>query len=84
MKRLIALIILIMLLLPSCCSASADPIELPQSVRYTVTEVVDRRYTPPDDYELLYRTYLSNGLIVEHWQEVSREEYERSKNDGTK
>lgn len=76
MKRLICLIIIIMLLLPSCYSASADPIDSAVPVSYTVTEVIDRRFTPPDDYELLYRTYLPNRLALEYWKDVSREEYE--------
>ena len=40
------------------------------------TKIIDRRYTPPNTYEALYRTTFENGLSVLIWREVSREEYE--------
>ena len=43
------------------------------------TEIIDRRYTPPDTYEIRYRTTFENGLTVTIWREVSREEYEKYK-----
>lgn len=43
------------------------------------TKVIDRRYTPPDTYEVLYRTTFTNGLTVTMWRGVSREEYEKYK-----
>ena len=39
------------------------------------TEIIDRRYTRPDTYELCYREQFENGLGVERWVTVSREEY---------
>lgn len=72
MKRLIILI-LAAAILTACASAAADP----EPVRYSITEVVDTCYTPPDTYEVLYRTTFSNGLAVESWTLVTKEEYER-------
>lgn len=48
-----------------------------QTVNYSITETVEKSYTPPDRYEVLYRTVYSNGMTAEHWEEVSKEEYER-------
>lgn len=39
------------------------------------TVVIDRRFTRPDNYELLYRTTYENGLSVDRWIAVTREEY---------
>ena len=39
------------------------------------TEIIDRRFTRPDTYELLYKTTFENGLSVEQWVSVTREEY---------
>lgn len=40
-------------------------------------EVVNRRYTPPDTYELVYRITYTNGLTVKIIRSVSREKYEK-------
>ena len=53
-----------------------DP-EPTEPLTYTIVEVVDSHYIPPNTYELCYRTTFSNGLIIDCWKEVSREEYER-------
>ena len=48
------------------------------------TEIIDRRYTRPDTYELCYREQFENGIGVERWVVVSKEEYlawEAEKND---
>lgn len=45
------------------------------------TKIIDRRFTQPDIYELLYRTTFENGFGVEQWREVSREEYEEARNE---
>ena len=47
------------------------------AVNYSITETVEKSYTPPDRYEVLYRTVYSNGMTAEHWEQVSKEEYER-------
>ena len=39
---------------------------------------VDKFFTPPDTYEVLYRITYSNGLTVEIRKTVSREEYENT------
>ena len=39
------------------------------------TEIIDRRFTRPDTYELLYKTTFENGLSVEQWVSVTREDY---------
>jgi len=46
-------------------------------VSYSIVEVVDSRYDPPNTYELCYRTTFSNGLTIDCWKMVSREEYEK-------
>ena len=78
----IILFILITLLIGaiglSAVQNAADQDKPPDPVRYTVTEEIDRRYTPPDTYEALYRTFCNNGLIIEQWREISREEYEEA------
>lgn len=38
-------------------------------------EIIDRRFTPPDIYELLYRTTFENGLSIEQWREVTEQEF---------
>lgn len=48
-----------------------------QTVNYSITEITEKSYTPPDRYEVLYRTVYSNGMTAEHWEQVSKEEYER-------
>ena len=48
-----------------------------QTVNYSITEIAEKSYTPPDRYEVLYRTVYSNGMTAEHWEQVSKEEYER-------
>jgi uncharacterized lipoprotein YehR (DUF1307 family) len=52
-----------------------------QTVNYSITEIAGKSYTPPDRYEVLYRTVYSNGMTAEHWEQVSKEEYEREVND---
>ena len=47
------------------------------TVNYSITETIEKSYTPPDRYEVLYRTVYSNGMTAEHWEQVSKEEYER-------
>lgn len=39
------------------------------------TFIVGKRFTRPDTYELCYREQFENGLGVERWVTVSREEY---------
>lgn len=70
MNRLICLIFAVIAL--SSCTVQDKP-----GVRYSFTEIVDAAYTPPNTYEIHYRTTFSNGLTVDRWKEVSREEYER-------
>lgn len=48
-----------------------------QTVNYSITEIAKKSYTSPDRYEVLYRTVYSNGMTAEHWEQVSKEEYER-------
>lgn len=74
MKRLICLIFAVIVL--SSCAVQDKP-----EVRYSFTEVVDASYTPPNTYEICYRTTFSNGLTVDRCTQVSREEYEREVKD---
>ena len=71
---LLALIILIGIL--SACAIEPEP-EPTEPLTYTIVEVVDSHYIPPNTYEICYRTTFSNGLIIDCWKDVSREEYER-------
>lgn len=43
----------------------------------TGTEIIDRRITADDTYELLYKTTYSNGLSVSQWHEVDWDDYIR-------
>lgn len=73
MNKLLKCICLIVLMSTlSSCTVQDKP-----AVRYSFTEVVDASYTPPNTYEICYRTTFSNGLTAEHWEQVSKEEYER-------
>ena len=38
-------------------------------------EIIDWRYTPPDTYELLYKTTFENGLSIEQWKAVTEFEF---------
>lgn len=71
MTRIISLILALIavLALASCGDKPA--------VNYSITEIVEKSYTPPDRYEVLYRTVYSSGMTAEHWEQVSKEEYER-------
>lgn len=71
MTRIISLILALIAVL-SLASCTEKP-----AVNYSITETVKKRYTPPDRYEVLYRTAYSNGMTAEHWEQVSKEEYER-------
>lgn len=70
MNRLIFLIFAVIVL--SSCTVQDKPV-----VRYSFTEIIDASYSPPNTYEICYRTTFSNGLTVDRWKEVSREKYER-------
>lgn len=76
MKRLISLILAMIILLSTLTACAAEPEPEPnEPVTYTIVEVVDSHYIPPNTYEICYRTTFSNGLIIDCWKEVSREEY---------
>ena len=75
MSRLICLILVLIFTL-SACAAEPEP-EPTEPVTYTIVEVIDSHYTPPDTYEIYYRTTFSNGLIIDCWKTVDKEEYER-------
>lgn len=76
MTRILSLILALIavLSLASC--------EDKQTVNYSITEIAGKSYTTPDRYEVLYRTVYSNGMTVEHWEQVSKEEYERIGEEG--
>lgn len=86
-KRIYILFVVIVLLITVVlCVALLFTISEPQRIEspkpvYIGRKIIDRRYTPPDCYELLYFTGYDNGFGVEQWKEVSREEYERTKID---
>ena len=79
MNRLIVLLLTLAILIStlSACAAEHES-ESIEPITYTIVEVVDSHYIPPNTYELCYRTTFSNDLIIDCWTEVSREEYERS------
>lgn len=75
MKRMICLIYFLSIMIAlSACSVQPEPTE---PVEYSIEEVIDTCYTPPDTYEICYRTTFSNGLIIDRWTMVTKEEYER-------
>ena len=76
MKRLISLFLALIILIGTMSACAAEP-EPTEPVTYTIVEVIDSHYTPPDTYEICYRTTFSNGLIIDCWKTVEREEYER-------
>lgn len=78
MNRLICLLLAVMILLGtlSACAAELEP-EPTEPLTYTIVEIVDSHYIPPNTYEICYRTTFSNGLIIDCWKKVSREEYEK-------
>ena len=75
MNRLISLILAVIILLGTMSACAAEP--EPEPVTYTIVEVSDSHYIPPDTYEICYRTTFSNGIIIDCWKTVDREEYER-------
>ena len=80
MNRLICLLLAVIILLGtmSACAAEPEPEPEPtEPLTYTIVEVVDSHYIPPNTYEICYRTTFSNGLIIDCWKDVSREEYEK-------
>ena len=78
MKRLICSLLAVIILLGTMSSCAADPEPEPtEPLTYTIVEVVDSHYIPPNTYEVCYRTTFSNGLIIDCWKDVSREEYEK-------
>ena len=78
MNRMIILLLALTILIGtlSACAAEPDP-EPTEPLTYTIVEAVDSHYIPPNTYEVCYRTTFSNGLIIDCWKKVSREEYER-------
>ena len=46
------------------------------------TEIIDRRITADNTYELLYKTTYSNGLSVSQWHEVDWDDYIRLWEEG--
>lgn len=78
MNKLLKCICLIVLMSTlSSCTVQDKP-----ELRYSFTEIVDASYTPPNTYEIRYRTTFSNGLTVDRCTQVGREEYEREVNNG--
>lgn len=74
MNKLLSVICIALMLMLSSCTQEPEPTEY---VSYSIVEVVDSRYDPPNTYELCYRTTFSNGLTIDCWKMVSREEYEK-------
>lgn len=72
---LIVIIAVTMLTAPVQESEPTEPTELVLPTYHAMTTVLDRRFTAPDTYELLYRTVFENGLTADIWRKVTREEY---------
>ena len=78
MTRLINLLLALIILIGTMSACAVEPeFEPTEPVTYTIVEVIDSHYTPPDTYEICYRTTFSNGIIIDCWKTVDREEYER-------
>ena len=80
MKRIVCLMLIVLLVLSMLTGCSGTNGHSNNLV-YSVEEVIDMCYTPPNRYEVCYRTWMSNGLVVDRWTEVSEEEYKRIKED---
>lgn len=66
MNQLISLLLAMMILLGTLSACAADPEPEPKEpLTYTIVEVVDSHYIPPNTYEICYRTTFSNGLIID-------------------
>ena len=89
MKRLIAYIFLILTItafmgaitLTAQQNQPSETIPSPTIYQEAGVEIIDKRFTEPDCYEILRRTKFENGLTIDQWHEVSREEYERTEID---
>lgn len=77
MNRLICFFLALTILITLSACAAEPETEPTEPLTYTIVEVVDSHYIPPNTYELCYRTTFSNGLIIDCWKKVSREEYEK-------
>ena len=80
MIALILLIIVFLILLILTAPVKSEPIDLNDPTDLTVYDkagitIVARRYTPPDTYELLFRTTYEDRMIVEQWKEVTEFEF---------
>ena len=40
------------------------------------SDFIDKRYTPPNTYEGLCRKTFENGLSVDRWVEITKEDYD--------
>lgn len=77
---LILFIIAFLLILILTAPVKSDPILTTDPTDLTVYDkagitIVARRYTPPDTYELLFRTTYEDRMVFEQWREVTEFEF---------
>lgn len=76
--RIILIIIIVVLMMTAVTiSDPGQTTDQNKPVQYSITEVVDGSFTPPNIYEIHFRITSSNGLIIDRWTDVSKKEYER-------
>ena len=86
MKRILAYVLLILTItafmgaitLTAQQSKPAETIPSPTIYQEAGVEIIDKRFTEPDCYEILRRTKFENGLTIDQWHEVSKDEYEQT------
>ena len=89
MKRIIAYIFLILIVtafmgaltLTAQQSKPAETIPSPTIYQEAGVEIIDKRFTEPDCYEILRRTKFENGITVEQWETVTKKIYDETEVD---
>ena len=86
MKRILAYVLLILTITAfmgaiTLTAQQSKPAETITIYHEAGVEIIDKRFTEPDCYEILRRTKFENGLTIDQWHEVSKDEYERTEID---
>lgn len=75
---ILVFVILFGMVISKLCSIEiAEHEDQTEAVVASPPEIIDRRITNSDTYELLYKTTYSNGLSVCQWYEVDWDDYIR-------
>lgn len=71
------IIISVMVIAQLCSIKPTNHEDQTEPVMVGPPEIIDRRISANDTYELLYKTTYSNGLSVCQWQQVDWDDYIR-------